>query len=534
MQILIFLEAMSNEINESVELINQQKHNFEEETENDSETTTQVYPLRWWIAVFFGVQITVIRMIMSSFGVVNNIYKAYFKISYYAIDWFTLIQEVGKMVSSILLAFLSFNKITKFRKLFVMMVSTTIITCISIIITFAYPHLYALIYLGMLVIGFSLLTGSAISVALATNWFPENQIGTAMSFQSQGMVVGAFLAFLIPSQLATPPPKKFSHRQNGNMTTQFGLDAAAAFKMQFSNWHFETYWKFSLLYGCALFVCVIVLIFSLLFVSDYPKKPPTIAQALVRAQNTQSQYQNILRNFEKFIKSSKSLLFDKVFFLAVLVCYIVFSLKELQRLLMGQIFRDVFNAANYGSRVNAMSGYVLMVYEIGNFFGHLVSSLLLDYLKKHKLILYVALMFSACTSIGLAVGQYYNNVVLIFVFIALFGFAVACCHIPIYDMVLEHTYPANPSFVILLFKFQGEIVIIIISQISRFILDFISGTAVFIFMISLVIMCIVLTTFINPEYRRKEANTDQSSSEEQQLLNVSESIEETDESVTAD
>ena len=523
---------MSDGINESVELIDRQKHNLEEEIENDSDTTTQVYPLRWWIAAFFGVQIAVIRMIMNSFGIVNNIYKAYFSISYYAIDWFTLIQEVGKMVSSILLAFLSFNEITKFRKLFVMMVSMTIITCISIIITFAYPHLYALIFLGLLVIGFSLQTGGAISVALAINWFPENQIGTALSFREQGMVAGAFLAFLVPSQLATPPPKKFSHLQKGNMTTQFGLDVAAAFKMQFSNWHYETCWKFSFLYVCTLFVCVIVLIFSLLFVSDYPKKPPTIAQALVRAQNNHSQLQNIFKNFGKFIIASKSLLFDKVFFLAVLVCYIVFSLNELQRLLMGQIFRDVFKVGNYGSRVNAMSGYVLMVYEIGNFLGNLVSSLLLDYSKKHKLILYVALMFSACTSVGLAVGQYYNNVVLIFVFIALFGFAVACCHIPIYDMVLEHTYPANPSFVILLFTFQGEIVIIIISQISRFMLDFISGTAVFIFMISLVIMGIVLTTFINPKYRRKEANTDQISTEVQQLLH--ESIEENDESITAD
>ena len=233
--------------------------------------------------------------------------------------------------------------------------------------------------------------------------------------------------------------------------------------MQFSNWHYDTDRKFSLLYGCALFICVIVLVFTLLVISDFPKKkPPTVARALVRTQNKLRQSQYIYKNFEKFINTSKSLIFDKVFFLAVLVCNIVLSLNELQRLLMGQIFRDVFIFRNYGSRVNAMTGYVLMVYEIGNFFGYLVSSLLLDYLKKHKLILYVALITNACSSIGLAVGQYYNNVVLIFVFIALFGFAVACCHIPIYDMILEHTYPVNPSFVILLFKFQSEIVIIII------------------------------------------------------------------------
>ena len=158
---------------------------------------------------------------MNSFGVVDSIYKAYFDISYYAIDWFTLIQEVGKMVSSILLAFLSFNEITKFRKLFVMMVSIATITCISLILSFVYPHSYALLYLGLLIAGFGLQTGGAISVALATNWFPENQIGTALSFQFQGMVVaGAFLAFLTPAQLVAPPPQNLSHQHNCNMTTQ--------------------------------------------------------------------------------------------------------------------------------------------------------------------------------------------------------------------------------------------------------------------------------------------------------------------------
>ena len=39
-------------------------------------------------------------------------------------------------------------------------------------------------------------------------------------------------------------------------------------------------------------------------------------------------------------------------------------------------------------------------------------------------------------------------------------------------------------------------------------------------MISLVIMCIVLTAFINPKYRRKEADTDQSLTENDHLLNV--------------
>ena len=503
--------------NKSVRLIDQQNHRLEEETENDSENDTQVYPLRWWIAAFFGIQVAVMRMIMNSFGIVSNIYKAYFDISYYAIDWFSLIQEVGIIVSSIFLALLCFSKITKFRKLFVMMVLFAILPCISLIISFAYPHLYALLYLGLFIVGFGYQTSGAISAALATNWFPENQIGTAMSFQFQGLAFGAFLAFLVPSQLATPPPQNFSYQQNGNMTSQLGN---ATFKMRFCNWQYETYWKFLLLYGCVVLVCVIVLVFTLMFVSDYPKKPPTVAQALVRTRNNYDQPQNIRQNLGNFINLSKSLLLDKVFLLAMIISSIVSSLNNLQRILTGQILRDMFILRSYGSSINAMSGYVLMVYEAGCVFGNLVSGLLLDYLKRHKLLLYFGQIATAFTGIGLVVGKHYNNIAVIFVFIALFGFTLSLSNTPIHDIVLEHTYPTNPSFVILLFNLQCEILIIIISQISRFILNFINGTAVFIFMVVLIMVSIVLTAFLNPKYKRKEAsNTDRSTMEEQQLLN---------------
>ena len=331
------------------------------------------------------------------------------------------------------------------------------------------------------------------------------------------MVFGAFLAFLVPSQLATPPPQNFSHQQEGNMTSQLGN---ATFKMRFCNWQYETYWKFLLLYVCVILVCVIVLVFTLMFVSDYPKKPPTVAQALVRARNNYNQPQIIRQNFGNFINLSKSLLFDKVVLLVIIIRSITFSLNNLQRLLMGQILRDVFIVRSYGSSINAMSGYVLMVYEAGNFFGSLVSGLLLDYLKKHKLLLYFGQIGTAFTGIGLVVGQHYSDVAVIFVFIALFGFTLSSCSAPIFDVVLEHTYPTNPSFVILLFNTQCEILIVIISQISRFILNSIYGTAVFIFMVVLIMVSVVLTAFLNPKYKRREAsNTDRSSMEEQQLLN---------------
>ena len=499
-------ENMSDKFN------NQQENEGNEIKENYSKTTTEVYPLRWWIGAFFGLQLVLIRMIMNSFGIVNNIYKAYFNISYYAIDWFTLIQIVGTIASSILLALLTFNAITKFRKLFIIMVSLTLLSCSTLLVSFAYPFLYGLIYLGQFVIGFSWEVSNGLIIALASNWFPENQSGIAMTFQSLGMAVGAFLAFLILGHLVTPPPNNFSNVTNTTWQFENTTD-----EISFSNWQVESQRNFLFFYSCVLLICVIIIIFTLIFVSDYPPKPPSIAQALLRAQNKQSQPNNILKNFGNFVSACKSLMFDKVMFLAVLICYIPESLNDLQRLLMGQILRDVFIARNSGSSVNAMSGYALMVYEVGSFIGYFISGLLVDFCKKHsKLILYVALLATTAANIGLAVGYYYHSAETVFIFIALFGIALGLCRIPILGMIVEHTYPTNPAFVFLLFDAEGEIVVVIISQICRLLLDFIDVVAVFVFMILLIILSMILTAFLNPKYKKQEAC--QSACEEQQLL----------------
>ena len=46
----------------------------------------------------------------------------------------------------------------------------------------------------------------AIVGTFATAWFPENQIGFAMSLKSMGLCLWCVFAFLVPSQLVPPPP----------------------------------------------------------------------------------------------------------------------------------------------------------------------------------------------------------------------------------------------------------------------------------------------------------------------------------------
>ena len=462
---------------------------------------TKVYALRWWIGVFMTLQIIVIRMLMSSIGVINNVYTAYFNISYYAVDWFTLMQAPGVIFSSIVLALLSFNSITRFRKLFLIMAFSAVVACSFSMITFAHPNCYWLIYVGQLIVAFGFEASTAFG-SFASSWFPENQIGFVLSLKSLGMSSGALLSFLVPVQLVDPPPA-FLVAHKRNLTEHFTRNETDEV---FDIWAHEVYWKFSVYYSALLFVSLIVLVFVLIFVNDLPLKPPTIAQALARAQNHQNKPTNILKNLGNFFEAFKSIWFDKVFILSSLTCSIVFGINFLQRLIMGEVFRDLFVAQEYGTMINKFSGYVLVVYEFGCILGSVLSARLMDHFKKHKLILYVALILSAVFIAGLAVGQYLGSFASLFIFNAMLGVAICSCHIPIYDIVLQYTYPANPAFVLLLFNSSNEITIIIIGQLSRFILNYISGIAIFVYIGILILLSLILSIFLQPKYKRHEAS----------------------------
>ena len=123
--------------------------------ENGNNTETEVYSLRWWIGLFYVGQIILLRMLTNSFGVVNNVYKAYFDISSCAIDWFTGMQYPGLFSATILLIFLILSEQIAFRKLFLIMITCTTVAYAFSIVAFSYPKLFWLIYFGQFFTGFA-------------------------------------------------------------------------------------------------------------------------------------------------------------------------------------------------------------------------------------------------------------------------------------------------------------------------------------------------------------------------------------------
>jgi len=238
---------------------------------------TKLYKTRWLMTALFSLQCIVVRIQMTSIGVINDVYNVYFNLSSYVIDWFTLIQIPAMIFSSFLLAIFTFNSIVDSRKLFILMSLCVILSCLCSMIAFAFPHLYGSIFLGQFAVGFGSEASHAMISSLAINWFPENQIGLALSFKSVSLSLGCFMGFLIPSQTFSSEP----HAKVTNFSDKSQLQNTNTSITQFhAEWKNEIRFKFLILYGCQLVICVIIWLLGVIFVVDKPPKPPTISQAL--------------------------------------------------------------------------------------------------------------------------------------------------------------------------------------------------------------------------------------------------------------
>ena len=469
----------------------------ESTTEVESETETQVYKFRWWIAAFFASQIAAIKFLTSPFGIINNIFKAYYNISYYVVDWFSLIQLPAAFVAVIILANLLFNSIIGFRKLLLILTFSILLGSLFSVIASVYPFLYGLIFAGQFCAGFGFRVIAATISMFASSWFPEKQIGLAISIKASSISFGALLSFIVPTQLMSPPP---SQEDNRNITSDWKNNETI------EEWKNDVKWKFTWLYGSLIVISLIALIFTLIYVIDEPLKPPTIAQAKVRAQKKQEKPKTILGNIDEFLRFCKLTLADKVVWQLAIIASIIVGSNYLERILVGEILRDVFIAQKYDSRINEMAGYVLALHEVGGFVGGLVAGKALDYSKRYKKLLLLSLVLNLLMVLCLTLACYFVNVVAVFIFNTLFGFAIAFCIIPLLDLLLQHTYPKNPGIVTLLFLGICTVLVIPIAQVCRVILNYVNGPAVLACLGVLFLVTVIIAIFLNPSYNRLNAS----------------------------
>ena len=487
------------------------KEETSDNDENGSEFDIQTYGLRWWIAFVLALLLIMIRLIANSIGVVNNVYKAYFNVSIYAVDWFTMVQIPGFMVGCIVMAKLTYHSIVDLRRLCLVASVVTFISCALMIVAFIFPHLYGLIFVGHLLLGLGSPSAFALMNMFSTSWFPENQVGLALSFESMGMSIGTLLAFFIPSQLFEPPLANLTKEKH------FALRGNKTFNQE-THWQNKTQLRFLFLFGVSLLVCLFVVIFIFVYVVDQPPKPPSLAQAKARAKKTKTEQKKFIADFKEFFEEVGKVLGDKAIIQFMVITSILGSGNYLQKLLMGELVRLVFDVTEHNSKINAMSGYVLICYEIGCFLGGLIGGKVIDHTKKYKIVVAVSMGLYFMSFSALTVGYYFHNIPSVYILNALLGFFACFSKIPLFDMLLQHTYPKKPGFVSLTTLSVRLIAAIVFGQTSRVLLESISGTAVLTAYCTSIFVAFVVSLFLNPNYKRIQNDSDDFRSEEETAL----------------
>jgi len=492
--------------------------NLDDQSESPDQSLieTKLYKKRWALIALLAFQAIAARMIMTSMGVINNIYKMYFDISYYVIDWFTFIQIPAMILGGLFMAVMTFYSVIDSRKLFILLSSCATFSYVCSLVSFASTNLYGFIFFGQFIIGFGIPAASAIASAIATNWFPENQIASALNFRAVGFNIGCSLGYLIPSQIFNP---EISSKINLN--TSAGSYNISVMKL--NDWHNDIRNKFLMMYGCIKLICIIIWILVLTYAVDKPPKPPTVAQAL-KPQGPTQNVGDITINMVAFYKEFKVIVTSKLFVQLLVITSIFYGCNDLQKVLMGEIFRKMFMLANHLSErtSNAFEGYALMLFETGAFLGGFVSGYLIDKFRYYKATLCIFLLLHIFSVLGLILGHQYPNITLPVIFTAntLQGVAICGSFIVVLAMVLQHTHPKNPALLILIFEGSFKSVSVVIGEISRLLLNFINGLAVFVFMFIILLLAFIVAFILEPSYQRQSASTLTGKESEPLLTNI--------------
>ena len=453
----------------------------------------QVYQKRWILVIMIGFQTIIIRYFMNSFGIVNEIYSSYFQISYIAIDWFTIVQFPGSVLGNVLLAYLFQTTKFGFRKLSLGVGIVSVFTNAAILIAFLLPALYPLIFIGEFLLGVCYTALLTMFVQLGHHWFPLNQVGFAVSFFPIFTTCSALLAFVIPTTLYLPPP-----RLNLNNSTSSSINYTN------ENWFEEDKKRSLILSGASLSILIFLLVSLYKSATDYPPKPPTVAQMLFRqrlAEDDTNNKKSFFGGFKSFMKECKLILIEKVMLQIAFIASVRYCFVALQVMFMGQILRESFSPSKALPDIDVLSGYILLGFELAGLIGTALSGKVFDHFKQHRIQVAISMLMLFLASCLLAVGYYLSNIAILVLSNVILGFFLDFPTVVLYDAVVKQLYPKKPGLVTAVLGFEFFTITIIFSEITRFVLKFAGGMTVITFPAFFHFIALILSCFLKPNYK---------------------------------
>jgi len=149
-----------------------------------------------------------------------------------------------------------------------------------------------------------------------------------------------------------------------------------------------------------------------------------------------------------------------------------------------------------------ITGYVLACRSVGDMIGSAIGGKLLDAFHRYRLQTIFGSGLAFVVIFGLFVSYYFASFIGLCLSMFLFGVCTYVSVPPLYDSVLQHTYPLN---VILVTSVGGILyfcLTVVISEIGRSFLHFKGPLSVLIFHCVLQLVGFILSFFIKPNLNR--------------------------------
>jgi len=442
---------------------------------------THLYKRRW---VFLCVLI-VLQLICSynfaGFGQINDVYAGYFKVTYAQTDWMTIASFAGVVLISPFLAALSYFHVVALRNLIITAAVCVLFAFLCISTSLVQPLLFPLLVIGQLFNGCAGAILVSIPSIFAALWFPDSQIGTAISLNMFGISVGNVLGFIVPVTVLHYPVSDNTTNSTLINNARIVQDRVVLLEMYFS----------------FLSVAIAVAVFFVAFLTDKPPQPPSLCQAAKRDIVDKTK-----RTFYGFLRDTWAL-FSLNYAMLALIFGIIFHINAWQYTMMGEMIRFIAHTQQIAIPPDVFGGLIMASTAVSGAVGSVVSGKIVDTYKRFKLQAFVGALAACLFSVGLTLAFYFRSILAIALSNAMFGFAVRICIVPVYELVLEQTYPTDESFVSIWLSGAQTVIGVAAAEVGRIIYDAAKVLPVTIFQTCALFLALVLAAAVKPKYNRR-------------------------------
>ena len=467
--------------------------------EDDLKPTVVLFSRRWcFLLLLCGLQIT-LAFGYSSFGMVHNIYEAYYDVSSSEVDFLTITPFIGNaIICPVLVIFVSSRRLALRSSILIASISLVLAYACIVISTFD-GRIFIVAIIGQFLNGVSDAILQSIISTFAVLWFPDNEVGTAIAANVGSVAIGHALGFLVPSVVLNSPSE---YSPTGNGTQDVFFHATSTFM-----------W---LMYIPILVFVFIITIAFFVFMSDFPPKPPTMAQA-AKMKEREMEYVDLKQGFILMLIESRKLFVDRTFVLSLLVFALIYRVGIVELIMMNEFVRTLSLNHTFNIKLDIVAGLLMASFSIGAATGAFVSGTFMNRFKLYISQTRVAAFFCIVATLAILLGFYYVKLVAIIVGQFFYGFSTRTAMTAIYEIITQHTYPVDELFVNAWLS-SMTVCGVIFAEFGRLIYIHVGSIGVLIFQTSLYLLSFVMTLMIFPKYKRLEYENERNGHKETSRL----------------